>query len=283
MLPCQPFYHFLRELPLTPILSTKTANLNFFCGTYLAQSESDAATSLFIYFSPLVERSSLGIRTASLSLNGKAYFRLPFTMVNIFPLFDLTKRNCFAVWDEVIPEKMTVRAFEAVKVLEGEMLSLLIESAPYIVRREDTQALVKAHFAAADEAVIENLQMSLLCPIAKRKIRVPCRGACCQHMQCFDAYAYLALNDSTLHPSWRCPVCNDQVLLQDIRIDLLTLDILRKAESECSTVNLLPNGSWALAVGCHDRSVITIDDSPIKMPTRTLCNSSVIDLTYDSD
>ncbi|KAL1478597.1 hypothetical protein MTO96_034969 [Rhipicephalus appendiculatus] len=125
--------------------------------------------------------------------------------------------------------------------------------------------------------------MSLLCPIAKRKIRVPCRGARCQHMQCFDAYAYLALNDSTLHPSWRCPVCNDQVLLQDIRIDLLTLDILRKAESECSNVNLLPNGSWALAVGCHDRSVITIDDSPIKMPTRTLCNSSVVDLTYDSD
>lgn len=283
MLPCQPFYHFLRELPLTPVKSSKTADLTFFCGTYVAHSHSEASTtSLFIYFSPIVERSSLGDRTASLSFNGKPYFRLPLTMVNTFPLVDRTKKNCFAVWDEFIPEKVTVRAFEAVKVLESEMMSLLIESAPYIMRREETEALLRAHFATSDEAVVENLQMSLLCPIAKRRLRVPCRGARCQHLQCFDAYAYLALNDSTLHPSWRCPVCNDQVLLQDIRVDLLTLDILRKAQSDCSTVNIQPNTSWMLGTGCHDHSVITIDDSPVKMPQKT-CNSLFIDLTLDPD
>lgn len=284
MLPVQPFYHFLRELPLTPILSTKTADLKFFCGMYQAQSQSGAATTLlFIYFAPVVERSSLGDRTASLSLNGKAYLRMPLTLVNIFPLLDPTKRNCFAVWDEAIPAKVTVRIFEAAKVLEDEMLSSLIESAPYVVRREDTEALVKAHFAAAGEAVMEHLQMSLLCPVAKRKIHVPCRGARCRHTQCFDGYAYLALNESTLHPSWRCPICNDQVLLQDISIDLFTLDILRNADSECSSVNLLPNGSWAPVTGCGDRSVITIDDSPVKMPRRALCDTFVVDLTVDSD
>lgn len=208
---------------------------------------------------------------------------MPFTMVNIFPVVDRTVKNCMAIWNELIPEKVTVHTIEAVKVLEDELLSSFDESAAYAMRREDTTALVKAHFSIADEAVVENLQMSLVCPIAKRRIQVPCRGAHCQHIQCFDAYAYLALNEGTLHPSWRCPVCNEQVFPQDIRIDVFTLDALRQVDNECSAVDLLPNGSWAPLTDHHKHSVIIIDDSPVKMPRRTSHERPVIDLTVDSD
>lgn len=216
-------------------------------------------------------------------LNGLAYHNLPFTMVNISPLLSHTIKNCIAIWDEVIPTKVGVRVVEAAKVTEDELLSSFDESAPYTIKRENTEALVKAHFSEADEAIVENFQVSLVCPLTKRKIRVPCRGTHCQHTQCFDACAYLALNEGTMHPSWRCPVCRDQVLLQDIRIDLFTLDVLRKADDQCSTVNLLPNGSWASVTDYDDHSVIVIEDSPVKETERTLHNSLVVDLTIDSD
>ncbi|KAH6942012.1 hypothetical protein HPB50_027335 [Hyalomma asiaticum] len=84
-------------------------------------------------------------------------------MVNIFPVIDRAVKNCMAIWNELIPEKVTVRTIEAVKVLEDELLSSFDESAAYAMRREDTTALVKAHFSIADEAVVENLQVRLSC------------------------------------------------------------------------------------------------------------------------
>ncbi|XP_065294045.1 E3 SUMO-protein ligase PIAS3-like [Dermacentor albipictus] len=284
MLPPQPFYRPLRQVPLVAVPSPEDNGLYFNCGSYPAQSQGvGAASLLLICFAPVVEHSSLDGRTASLLLNGHAYYNMPFTMVNISPLLSHTGKNCFAIWDEAIPTKVGVRVVEAAKVTEDELLSSFDEGSPYAIRRENTEALVKAHFAEADETIVENFQVSLVCPLTKRKIRVPCRGTHCQHAQCFDAYAYLALNEGTLHPSWRCPVCSDQVLLQDIRIDLFTLDALRKADDQCSTVNLLPNGSWASVTDYDDHNVIIIEDSPVKETEGTLHNSFVIDLTVDSD
>lgn len=216
-------------------------------------------------------------------INDKAHYSVPLTMVNISPLLNRTVVNNVAVWSTFIPTKVAVRIVEAEKVAEDEMLCSLEESTPYAIRREDTAALVKAYFAEADETIVDNMQVSLVCPLAKRKIRVPCRGARCQHAQCFDAYAYLALNEGTLHPSWSCPVCSNEVLLKDMRVDLFTLDALRKADDQCVAVILRPDGSWVPGTEYDDHSVITIEDSLVaetEIPQRDL---SVIDLTVDSD
>lgn len=123
----------------------------------------------------------------------------------------------------------------------------------------------------------------MICPIAKRKIRVPCRGCRCQHVQCFDGYAYLGLNEGTLYPWWCCPICDCRILLKDIRVDLFTLDILRKADEQCSTVNLLADGTWVPATDRDDHSIIVIEDSPVKELRKHLQDLSIVDLTVDSD
>ncbi|XP_054920989.2 E3 SUMO-protein ligase PIAS3-like [Dermacentor andersoni] len=284
MLPRQPFYRFLRQLPLKAVPSRKVHGQHFYCGTYSTKSQKEGpSTLLLICFARIVESSSLANCSASICINSETFRSLPFTMVNISPLVNRTLENRLVVWDTVIPTQVTVRIIEAAKVAEDEMLRSFNENAPYAIRREDTEALVKANFADADDTIVENLQVSLVCPLAKKKIRVPCRGTRCKHVQCFDAYAYLALNEGTLHPSWRCPVCNDQVLLQDIRVELYTLDALRKTDDQCSALILLPDGSWVPEADYDDHSAIIIDDSPVKDTGRTLWNGSVIDLTVDSD
>lgn len=97
------------------------------------------------------------------------------------------------------------------------------------------------------------VQVSLVCPLAQRKIDVPCRGVLCRHVQCFDAFAYLGWNEATLEPSWCCPVCNNQVLVEDIRIDLFTVDILSKVAYECTSVALQADGSWEPLASKDDR------------------------------
>ncbi|KAH7979842.1 hypothetical protein HPB49_011574 [Dermacentor silvarum] len=284
MFPWQPFYRFLRQLPLKTISSSKVHDHHVYHGTYSIQSQNEGtSTLLLVCFAPVANSSSLGDSSADISINCKPFHNVPLTMVNVSPFLDPTSENLLFVRYTAIPTQEAVRIIEAEKVAEVEMLLSLEECAPYTIRREDTQALVKANFAEADETVVENLQVSLVCPLAKRKIRVPCRGLRCKHVQCFDAYGYLAVNEGTLNPSWRCPVCNDQVLLGDIGVELFMLDVLLNADDQCSAVVILPDGSWAPAADYDDHSVIIIEDSPVKDTGRTLCDQSIIDLTVDSD
>ncbi|XP_065312347.2 E3 SUMO-protein ligase PIAS4-A-like isoform X3 [Dermacentor albipictus] len=284
MLPRQPFYRPLRQLPLALRLLTHFPGMRFLGTKYSAQSQSEPSSALvLICFAPNKGTSSLGDSKAIVLINGQFHYGVPLAMVNISPLLSRTVENTFSVGNKLIPLTVAVRVVVAARVAEDEMLCSLDENAPYAIRREDTAALVKACFADADETIVDNLQLSLVCPLAKRKIRVPCRGARCRHVQCFDAYAYLALNEGTLYPSWSCPVCNDQVHLEDMRVDLFTLDVLREVDEQCAAMTLQPDGSWVPVTDCGDHSFITIEDSLVEETKGTLRDISLIDLTLDSD
>ncbi|XP_029831069.2 E3 SUMO-protein ligase PIAS3-like [Ixodes scapularis] len=132
-----------------------------------------------------------------------------------------------------------------------------------------------------EDIVVDFITLALTCPLSRTRIKVPCRGPRCSHVQAFDAMAYLEMNESTLRPLWRCPVCDQSIKVEELRIDLFALDLLGRIDSSCGAVKLFPGGRWTPVVKPVD--VILIGDSPIKPPDvdRNL-DLSVIDLTSDT-
>ncbi|CAN7942036.1 unnamed protein product [Ixodes hexagonus] len=147
----------------------------------------------------------------------------------------------------------------------------------------DTQRLVKK--AIADENTedfsVDSITLSLTCPLKKARIRVPCRGDRCEHVQTFDAMAYLELNECTLRPMWRCPVCDRSIKVEELKVDLFVLELLQSLPPSCGAVKLLADGKWEPVIDHQD--VILIEESPTK--PRVVGQShdaSVIDLTGDT-
>ncbi|XP_077554156.1 E3 SUMO-protein ligase gei-17-like [Haemaphysalis longicornis] len=117
--------------------------------------------------------------------------------------------NHFRVWSQAIPTHVAVSVEQVMKVPEEVLRALDSDDFPHVYKRADTLDLVKGHLdGSSGDAVVEILQVSLLCPLSRKRMKVPCRGVHCRHVQCFDAYAYLAANESTMKPFWRCPVCD---------------------------------------------------------------------------
>jgi hypothetical protein len=41
------------------------------------------------------------------------------------------------------------------------------------------------------EVATTTLKVSLLCPLGKMRMKIPCRANTCSHLQCFDASTFL--------------------------------------------------------------------------------------------
>ncbi|KAG0410358.1 hypothetical protein HPB47_012503 [Ixodes persulcatus] len=133
-----------------------------------------------------------------------------------------------------------------------------------------------------EDIVVDFITLALTCPLSKTRIKVPCRGPRCSHVGVFDAIAYLEMNESTLRPLWSCPVCDQSIKVEELRIDLFVLDLLGRVDSSCGAVKLFPDGRW-MPVVKKPVDAILIGDSPVKQPDvdRNL-DHSVIDLTSDT-
>ncbi|XP_057997468.1 E4 SUMO-protein ligase PIAL1 isoform X2 [Hevea brasiliensis] len=102
---------------------------------------------------------------------------------------------------------------------------------------------------SSSDVVAEPSQVSLNCPISKRRIRTPVKGHCCKHYQCFDYESFMILNST--RPSWCCPVCNQSVCCIDIRMDQNIAKILREVRENVVDVIVSADGSWKV-VGSDD-------------------------------
>lgn len=278
-IPCLPFYDVITRVTLR----VADRKFCFHCGRFDATPNDGAGTLVLARFRPKVARDALKGHTASFSLNCKAYHGLPLTTVNLSAGETHVGPNIFAVWSQVIPEYVSVLVDRVARVPEDVLLQSLDEDSPYVHNRTATEAIVRGHFAATGDTIVQSLQVSLICPLKRSRMTVPCRGARCLHMQCFDASAYLAMNESTLYPLWCCPVCSASVLLEDIRVDLFTLSVVTIVKDDCDAVKIFPNVTWEMAIEEEDHSIVVIEDSPGKSSSRASHNGSVIDLTGDPD
>uniref|UniRef100_A0A3Q0R122 Protein inhibitor of activated STAT 1 n=1 Tax=Amphilophus citrinellus TaxID=61819 RepID=A0A3Q0R122_AMPCI len=113
------------------------------------------------------------------------------------------------------------------------------------IRNPDhSRALIKEKLTADPESEIAttSLRVSLLCPLGKMRLTIPCRAITCSHLQCFDATLYIQMNEKK--PTWVCPVCDKKAPYEHLIIDGLFMEILNSC-SECDEIQFKEDGSWA--------------------------------------
>ncbi|XP_045155989.1 E3 SUMO-protein ligase PIAS4 [Echinops telfairi] len=81
------------------------------------------------------------------------------------------------------------------------------------------KALVKEKLRLDPDSEIATtgVRVSLICPLVKMRLSVPCRAETCAHLQCFDAVFYLQMNEKK--PTWMCPVCDKPAAYDQLIID----------------------------------------------------------------
>ncbi|CAM6095011.1 unnamed protein product [Calypogeia fissa] len=123
--------------------------------------------------------------------------------------------------------------------------------------------------------------VSLVCPISKKRIKVPARGRDCKHLSSFDLDSFLeehAKNDrqrsDCLHRqkkpklekgAWCCPICGADATWPQIEVDTVLLRILEVLPEHMPQVCMLPNGRWrvvwtpvGLDLGQNDAKLTTV-------------------------
>ncbi|NXS53995.1 PIAS3 ligase, partial [Brachypteracias leptosomus] len=112
------------------------------------------------------------------------------------------------------------------------------------IRNPDhSRALIKEKLTADPDSEIAttSLRVSLMCPLGKMRLVVPCRAITCSHLQCFDAALYLQMNEKK--PTWTCPVCDKKAPYDNLIIDGLFMEILNSC-TDCDEIQFMEDGSW---------------------------------------
>ncbi|KAM3611915.1 uncharacterized protein V6R79_025793 [Siganus canaliculatus] len=165
------------------------------------------------------------------------------------------------------------------------------------IRNPDhSRALIKEKLTADPDSEIAttSLRVSLMCPLGKMRLTVPCRAVTCSHLQCFDAALYLQMNEKK--PTWICPVCDKKAAYESLIIDGLFLEILNDC-SDVDEIKFQEDGTWCPmrpkkeAVKVHSQSIPKIETTvPLRQSALVPCSAEpsstkkadVIDLTLES-
>ncbi|CAM6031494.1 unnamed protein product, partial [Sphagnum compactum] len=137
------------------------------------------------------------------------------------------------------------------------------------VRNSDhTRAMIKEKLSHDPDSEIATMSLrgSLLCPLGKMRITIPCRAITCAHVQCFDALLYLQMNEKK--PTWICPVCDKPAVFTNLAIDGLFNEIIKEAPNGCNEVQFHEDGSWTPVVAKKENSCETLSPGSRKTKNR---------------
>lgn len=107
----------------------------------------------------------------------------------------------------------------------------------------DPEVTKKLVVDSDNEVATTNLQSTLVCPLGKMRMSIPCKSTSCQHIPCFDALIYLQMNEKKAQ--WTCPVCYKPAYYSDLMIDGFFMSILEKADAGVTEVVLHSDGTWS--------------------------------------
>ncbi|XP_076852006.1 E3 SUMO-protein ligase PIAS1-like [Brachyhypopomus gauderio] len=164
------------------------------------------------------------------------------------------------------------------------------------IRNPDhSRALIKEKLTADPDSEIAttSLRVSLLCPLGKMRLMIPCRAVTCSHLQCFDATLYVQMNEKK--PTWVCPVCDKKAPYEHLIIDGLFMEILNSCV-DCDEIQFKEDGSWApmrskkevqeVSASCNGVDGACRTSAPEQKSSSQTSGGSkkveVIDLTLDS-
>jgi hypothetical protein len=81
----------------------------------------------------------------------------------------------------------------------------------------DISFSVKQKLSDDADVATTSFNVSLVCLLGKMQMTTPCRASTCYHLQYFDAYVYLQMNEQK--PAWMCPICDKPALYENLIID----------------------------------------------------------------
>jgi len=150
---------------------------------------------------------------------------------------------------------------------------------------EDTIAFINNKMTVFDPDVhtTTSYRFSLICPLSKIRIKIPVNSINCNHLQCFDASAFILMNEKT--PTWKCPSCNIPCLFDDLQVNFYFLNILGDPHLSnfVEELELLQDGTWKQF---DPRRMINTENASGTNRTPIVNNGSpdeVIDLTEQDE
>ncbi|XP_041430471.1 E3 SUMO-protein ligase PIAS3 [Xenopus laevis] len=216
--------------------------------------------------------------------------------INITPLIRLTSTvpNTIVVnWSSEFGRNYSLSLYLVKQLTSVTLLQKL--RAKGIRNPDHSRALIKEKLTADPDSEIAttSLRVSLMCPLGKMRLTVPCRAITCTHLQCFDAALYLQMNEKK--PTWTCPVCDKKAPYDMLIIDGLFMDILNSC-TDCDEIQFVEDGSWCpmrpkkekqdicqpTQYGGIEASSIYSMTPELKHKPETKKKVEVIDLTLDS-
>ncbi|XP_059836104.1 E3 SUMO-protein ligase PIAS3-like [Hypanus sabinus] len=220
----------------------------------------------------------------------------PSRPINITSLVKLTATipNMITVnWSSEYGRNYSVSVYLVKQLTSATLLQRL--RAKGIRNPDHSRALIKEKLTADPDSEIAttSLRVSLICPLGKTRLHVPCRALTCTHLQCFDAALYLQMNEKKA--TWVCPVCDKKAPYESLIIDGLFMEILNLC-THCDEILFKENGSWSpmqpkkvkqepLWTSYSSPEANTVLKDPFsqgKYCSQRSSNAEVIDLTLDS-
>ncbi|KAM9912435.1 hypothetical protein OXX69_002584 [Metschnikowia pulcherrima] len=139
-------------------------------------------------------------------------------------------------------ERYLLHAYVA-ETYSPEMIMAQVSGRPHISLASTKDAIREENARnAADDIVVENVPLSLRCPVTYARIKHPVKSYQCDHVQCFDGLSFLMMQEHI--PAWQCPVCSKTVNENSLAVSDFLQDILDKTHEDIDTVLLNTDGSW---------------------------------------
>uniref|UniRef100_A0A8B9ZDU5 Protein inhibitor of activated STAT 3 n=1 Tax=Buteo japonicus TaxID=224669 RepID=A0A8B9ZDU5_9AVES len=210
----------------------------------------------------------------------------PSRPVNITPLARLsaTVPNTIVVnWSSEFGRNYSLSVYLVKQLTSVTLLQKL--RAKGIRNPDHSRALIKEKLTADPDSEIAttSLRVSLMCPLGKMRLIVPCRATTCTHLQCFDAALYLQMNEKK--PTWTCPVCDKKAPYDNLIIDGLFMEILNSC-TDCDEIQFMEDGSWCPMKPKKENQEVSSSlytvSSEGKNSSEGKKKVEVIDLTLDS-
>ncbi|KAK4115157.1 hypothetical protein N656DRAFT_766425 [Canariomyces notabilis] len=137
----------------------------------------------------------------------------------------------------------TEKFYLTVIVCKTVPVETLVSQIQKKIRKESVVAEITKK-ANDPDVVATSQNLSLKCPITYMRLKVPCRGLGCNHIQCFDATSYLQLQEQG--PQWICPICNKPAPYDQLAIDEYARDILSQTSESVEQVTIETDGKWVV-------------------------------------
>ncbi|XP_036385532.1 E3 SUMO-protein ligase PIAS2-like isoform X4 [Megalops cyprinoides] len=165
----------------------------------------------------------------------------PLNITSLVRLSSAVPNQISVTWAPEIGKTYSVSVFLVRQLTSSLLLQRLKMKG---IRNPDhSRALIKEKLTADpdSEVATTSLRVSLMCPLGKMRLTVPCRAVTCSHLQCFDAALYLQMNEKK--PTWICPVCDKKAAYESLIIDGLFMEILNDC-SDVDEIKFQEDGSW---------------------------------------